>query len=83
MKSNLHIEYYISVIIIWIILFLGIFYAYLHLSSTFFWNQKIEKLYETFVGSASSNSGNSFVCTFKQINNGLSFGCEMPAKSSI
>ena len=90
MKSRLHIEYYITVVIIWIMLLLWMYYMYLQLSSTLFWNQKIETLYETFVGArrraannSSADSGPSeysFICNFQEIaeGKGISFGCTMP-----
>ncbi len=85
MKSILHIEYYITVVLIWIMLLLGMYYMYLQLSSTLFWNQKIETLYETFAGvkikTDSEQSKYSFICNFKENTEGkgVSFGCTMPA----
>jgi hypothetical protein len=94
-KSKLNIEYYITLVLVWIILLLGMYYMYLQLSSTLFWNQKIEKLYETFTVAkkkvADTNNKNtidskpapseySFICTFRQIEDGkgMSFGCSVP-----
>ena len=83
MKSSFRIEYYVTVVLIWIMLLLGMYYMYLQLSSTLFWNQKIETLYETFVVKKSKSSGSapsSFLCTFQQLDDGkgMSFGCSMP-----
>lgn len=88
MKSSLHIEYYITVVLIWIMLLLWMYYMYLQLSSTLFWNQKIETLYETFTvakkkvadSSSSGPSEYSFNCKFQEIaeGKGISFGCTMP-----
>jgi hypothetical protein len=83
MKSSFRIEYYVTVVLIWIMLLLGMYYMYLQLSSTLFWNQKIETLYETFVVKKSNSSGSapsSFLCTFKQLDDGkgMSFGCAIP-----
>lgn len=46
-KSN-NIIFYITVIIIWIILFLGIFYLSTTIYTNMYWDSQIKKVYEQF-----------------------------------
>ena len=47
MKNN-NFEYYITLIIIWVLLFLGIFYLYTNISSNLYWNTQVKNIYEGF-----------------------------------
>ena len=87
MKNN-NFEYYITLIIILVLLFLGIFYLYTNISSNLYWNTQVKNIYEGFnnlqnhwtptTGPLDRNNDLYFECTQTQAANGkgYTFGCK-------
>ena len=87
MKNN-NFEYYITLIIIWVLLFLGIFYLYTNISSNLYWNTQVKNIYEGFNNLQNQWTGSTetldrskdlyFECTQTPASNGYgyTFGCK-------
>ena len=87
MKNN-NFEYYITLIIIWVLLFLGIFYLYTNISSNLYWNTQVKNIYEGFndlqnhwtptTGPLDRSKDLYFECTQTPASNGYgyTFGCK-------
>jgi len=83
---NNNLVYYITIIIIWIFLGLGIYYLYTNISSTLYWNAQVKNIYEQFYnvqnhwsptkGELDRNKDLYFECTHTGTNNGYTFGCK-------
>ena len=86
--KNDTLVYYITLIIFWIFLFLGIFYLYTNISSNLYWSTQVKNIYEKFnnmqnhwtptTGALDRSKDLYFECTQSPAANGYgyTFGCK-------